>query len=49
MPSRICQLALVEPMEFSVPKDEPVLSAVALGLGSSTPKRRPGYLWRPSC
>jgi hypothetical protein len=34
---------------FSVPKDEPVLSAIALGLGSSTPKRRPGYLRRSSC
>ena len=28
---------------------EPVMSAVALGLGSITPKRRPGYLRRSSC
>jgi hypothetical protein len=32
-----------------VPKGEPILSAVAFGLGSSTPKRRPGYLRLSSC
>ena len=37
------------PERPSVPKDEPIVSAVALGLGGSSPKRRPGYLWRSSC